>query len=75
MPQILTREGPADGEVQIIGVELAVTQPEGGEVELDMFPCRHTLPQVSQYGWNRQIRITLHTSHGDITLREFTNRL
>lgn len=71
----LTREGPGADEVQIIGVELAVTpagQYGGGqETELDMFACRHTLPAIDQnhgYQPRSTIRVTLHTSRGDVTL-------
>jgi hypothetical protein len=69
MAQPLTREGPAQGEVQIIGVELAASRYNLGEVELDMFACRHTLP-ASPAGYGRtDLRVTLHTSRGDVTLR------
>ena len=65
--QLLTREGPTQDEIQIIGVELAMQESNGRLVELDMFACRHTLPR--DYG-NRQVRITLHTSQGDFTYLE-----
>lgn len=68
LPQRLTREGPAVGEVQIIGVELAITDAQNREVELEMFACRHTLPQMP-YGPYDNVRVTLHTSQGDVTLR------
>jgi hypothetical protein len=67
--QQLTREGPAHDEVQIIGVELAYTRPDGREVELDMFPCRHTLPANYLMRRYQNIRVTLHTSNGDVTIR------
>ena len=71
---MLTREGPSADEVQIIGVELALTTLNGQEVELDMFACKHTIPRdPTHYG--RRIRVTLHTSDGDITLVQNTNRL
>lgn len=63
-----TREGPAPDEQQIIGVELAYRDPTGREHELEMFACRHTLKRdhyQSNYG---EIRVTLHTSDGDITM-------
>jgi hypothetical protein len=66
--QLLTREGPTQDEIQIIGVELAMQESNGQLVELDMFACRHTLPR-DPYG-NRQVRITLHTSQGDFTYLE-----
>jgi len=75
MAQQLTREGPSHDEVQIIGVELAVTNNHGTEVELDMFPCRHTLPSGRYSIGYRTIRVTLHTSNGDITLRQDTRQL
>lgn len=67
-PQMLTREGPSAAEVQIIGVELAYTPPGGGEVELDMFACKHTIPAEPQFYCGGQVRVTLHTSRGDFTL-------
>ena len=70
--QLLTREGPTDQEIKIIGVELAITPTmhDGPrrEVELEMFACSHTLP-ASPYGYSHQIRVTLHTSRGDIQLQ------
>ena len=72
MAQRLTREGPTEDEVQIIGVELAVNDLNGQEVELDMFPCRHTIPRPRGYRSWRDVRITLHTSDGDITIRQAT---
>lgn len=69
--QLLSREGPAVEEVQIIAVELAVTDPRmGREVELDMFACRHTLPRIEPYAGRRLVRITLHSSAGDFTMRD-----
>ena len=71
--QLFTREGPTDREIKIIGVELAVTptMPDGPrrEVELEMFACSHTLPSPPPYGYSHQVRVTLHTSQGDITLQ------
>lgn len=73
--QQLTREGPSTDEIQIIGVELAVAPPGQVEVELEMFACRHTLPSQGCYYGGSQIRVTLHTSRGDITLRGQDSRL
>ena len=74
MGQVFTREGPAQDEVQIIGVELAAQPPQlnGAEVELDMFACRHTLPIYNDgYYQDTEIRVTLHTSRGDRTIRGY----
>lgn len=75
----LTREGPGPDELRIIGVELAATGPmdingqNGGEVELEMFACQHTIksaPRSYMESWRGgQVRVTLHTSAGDVTLR------
>lgn len=66
---LLTNEGPNNEEIRIIGVELAIQPPDGSrEVELEMFSCRHTLPRSPYYG-NGEIRVTLHCSDGDRTLR------
>jgi hypothetical protein len=68
MAQLLTREGPEHDEIRIIGVELAITPNDGhGEVELEMFAipavtAGHRLPP-------HDVRVTLHTSAGDVTLR------
>jgi hypothetical protein len=68
MAQLLTREGPEHDEIRIIGVELAITPNDGhGEVELEMFACSHTMPRG--YRWDSEVRVTLHTSAGDVTLR------
>ena len=64
---LLAREGPASDEIRIIALELAVTPPDRREVELEMFPCRQTLPRGDYYR-PHQVRVTLHTSHGDVTL-------
>lgn len=63
----LTREGPTQGEQQIIGVELAVSRDGRQEVELDMFQCKHTIPRGHLAGRD-QVRITIHTSDGDVTI-------
>lgn len=65
--QLLAAEGPTTEEVRIIGVELCLTRNGNREVELEMFACRHTLPR-NPYG-NDEVRVTLHTSAGDFTLR------
>ncbi len=67
--QLLSREGPAQDEIQIIGVELAYRPVDGSrEVELDMFACRHTIPRVAYSFGQPEVRVTLHTSAGDLTL-------
>lgn len=71
-----TAEGPDLNELRIIGVELAMTPPNGArEVELDMFSCRHTVASpaadpVNPYMYRPRpmVRVTLHTSRGDVTL-------
>lgn len=63
----LTREGPAADEQQIIGVELAYRDEMGREHELEMFACRHTLKTSRRYP-SGEVRVTLHTSDGDITM-------
>lgn len=69
--QLLTREGPTVEEVRLIAVELAVTPPTGGgEVELEMFACRHTLPRATPYYGRYNVRFTVHTSAGDFTMRD-----
>lgn len=69
--QLLTREGPTIEEVRLIAVELAVTPPDrSAEVELEMFACRHTLPRAMPYYGRHAVRITLHTSQGDFTMRD-----
>lgn len=66
----MTNEGPTDEEVRIIGVELAMQDPTGREVELDMFATQHTIHNPYLTSSHRQrARITLHTSNGDITVR------
>lgn len=70
----LTREGPTREETQIIGVELAITGPNGQETELEMFSCTHTLPAIGGPHCV-DFRVTLHTSGGDITLGTRGNRV
>lgn len=71
-----TAEGPDADELRIIGVELAMTPSNSGrEVELDMFACRHTVASPAadpnnpyMYRPRPTVRVTLHTSRGDVTL-------
>jgi hypothetical protein len=63
----LSREGPAFGEIEIIGMELAATSPTGVETELEMHGVKRTLPWFRN-GADQRIRVTVHTSNGDITL-------
>lgn len=62
----VTAEGPdLEKEMRIIALEFAITLPGMGEIELEMFSCKHTIPFY--YGIFPRGRVTLHTSHGDIT--------
>ena len=64
-------------DLRVIGVEVAVRRANGrpgGEEELEMFECRHTIPDVSERGslWSNDkapicFRVTLHTNRGDLT--------
>ena len=63
-----TAEGPdLNSEIRIIAVEFAIRHPAMSEVELEMFPCRHTLKRDHAY---QEVRFTLHCSDGDRTIRQ-----
>lgn len=62
----LTYEGPLTDEIRIIGVELAAQRNNNREVELDMFRAAHTM-RYDNYD-NTRLRITVHTSNGDVTV-------
>lgn len=67
-----TKEGPdLTKETKLIAVELAVANYTFGEVELQMFPCEHTIP-FSNYDRNT-FRITIHSSRGDFTMRQVSS--
>lgn len=70
----VAHEAPSREDVRIIGVELAVTRRNEREQELEMFACRHTIPRATAWVPMRgpsdglaSIRVTLHTSEGDLT--------
>jgi len=63
----LSHEGPTINEIELIGMELAVTDSQGHETELEMRGMQRTMPNGP---WDRQrVRVTVHTSNGDITMR------
>lgn len=63
----LSNEGPRLDEIELIGIELAVTNNGGREIELEMHGIKRILPYLS---YDRNImRVTVHTSNGDITMR------
>lgn len=65
VPYQLSREGPANDEITLIGIELAATPNGRREVELEMYGFKHTMPNYP-YDQSR-LRVTVHTSNGDIT--------
>lgn len=63
----LSAEGPTTEQIELIGLELAVTDTQGRETELEMHGIKRTIPNEH---WMRQFaRVTVHTSNGDITVR------
>lgn len=67
--QRFTTEGPdLNSECRIIAVEFALRHPAFPEVELEMFPCKHTI-KLDPYGYH-EVRFTMHTSRGDQTVRQ-----
>jgi len=66
-PLRFTAEGPdLNTETKIIAVEFAIRPPGMDEVELEMFPCKHTIMKVP-YVYH-QVRFTMHTSSGDVSV-------
>lgn len=63
----LSSEGPTINEVELIGLELSVQPMWGGDVELEIFKVKRTIPR--QPGDRHTARVTIHTSNGDITMR------
>lgn len=57
-----------NNETRVIGLEMRLRRtPYEGFEEMEVFPCRYTLP--INYEFRPEIQITVHTARGDITLQ------